>query len=155
MILLGHPTGPDDGSLQSAVSEFFFPRYLGGRTWVNLRERCYPSFLDAIYDLVPEEQRFICMNQWVYQHSYSNHLETDAANSASDDTMGLKDRYVTVLSKIYERARDHGGFIESGWIMELLQTHLTELVDFMVQKFPTGPHFYTGHVNYDRLASNS
>lgn len=127
---------------------------MGGRTWVNLRERCYPSFLDVLYDLVPEEQRFLCMNQWIYHTCYSNHVDTAAVAGAADDTLGLKDRFVTILARIYEHARDSGGFIEREWIMELLQTHLTGLVDFMVQKFPAGAHFYTGHVNYERIASN-
>ena len=152
---MGRRTHADDGPLSEAIEEFFFPRYLGGKTWSNLRDRCYPSFLDVIYDLVPEEQRFLCMNQWLYQECYTNHVGSpEAVVGTEEDTFGLKDKFVTILSEIFEHARDQGGFIESGWIAELLQVHLTGLVDHMVRKFPAGPHFFTGNINYTRIASN-
>ena len=77
-----------------------------------------------------------------------------AVVGAEEDTFGLKDKFVLILSEIYHHARDQGGFIESEWISDLLQLHLTGLVDHMVQKFPAGPHFFTGNVDYSRIASN-
>lgn len=95
------------------------------------------------------------MNQWLYQECYTNHVGSpEAVVGTEEDTFGLKDKFVTILSEIFEHARDQGGFIESGWIAELLQVHLTGLVDHMVRKFPAGPHFFTGNINYTRIASN-
>ena len=128
---------------------------MDGETWINFREKCLPSFLDLLTDLIPEEQRLICVNQWVYQKSFPDHAYApDVTNDANDDTLGLKDHFIAVMSAIYDRARDHVSIVESDWLIELLQRHLPGLMTFLDEKFPTGQTFFTGHLNYARLASN-
>ena len=128
---------------------------MGGETWMNLREKCFPSFLDLLTDLIPEEQRLICVNQWVYHECFNSHVcAPDVTNTTNDDTLGLKDTFVTVMSAIYARARDHLAVVESDWLIELLQQHLPGLIEYLTNKFPTGPTFFTGHLDYARLASN-
>ena len=72
----------------------------------------------------------------------------------TEDTAGLKDKFVTIIARVYENARDHGGLIESDWLNGLLVEHLPGLINHLTQKFPTGPHFYTGHLDYDRISAN-
>ena len=122
---------------------------------MNLREKCFPTFLDILWDLTPEEQRFICINQWLYHDCFGEHMASDrVVSGATEDTMGLKDEFVNFLATLFEHARDTGGLIESVWITELVQQRLPGLHEYMHQKFPTGPHFYTGNLNYSRIASN-
>ena len=154
-IFLGRENDENAGSIEPAVMEFFFPRFMDGETWLNFRDRCLPSFLDLLTDLIPEEQRLICVNQWVYQKSFTDHAYApDVTNTTNDDTMGLKDKFIAVMSAIYNRARDHVSIVESDWLIDLLQRHLPGLLLFLEEKFPTGQTFFTGHLDYARLASN-
>ena len=155
LVFLGRENREDDGSLESAVSEFFFPRHLGGVTWMNLREKCLPSFLDLVSDFITEEQRLICINEWVYQKSFVEHAYSpDVTANNNEDTLGLKDAFITVMSAMYERARDSAAMIESEWLLELFQQHLPRMIAFLLEKFPEGPTFHTGHLNYTRIGSN-
>ena len=155
LIFLGRENDENDTSMESAVAEFFFPSYMGGETWMNFREKCYPAFLDLLTDLVTEEQRLICINQWIYHSCYDNHaFNPDVTNTVNDDTMGLKDVFITVMSSIYERARDHVAIVDSEWLVSLLQQHLPALVAHLQEKFPNGQTFFTGHLNYARISSN-
>ena len=78
----------------------------------------------------------------------------DGSAPVVEDTFGLKDVFITILSAIYTRARDNGGLITSDWIHILLQQHLPGLNRHLALKFPTGDTFHTGHVNYARIGSN-
>ena len=152
-LLLGCPTCPQD--LTSAVSDLFFPRYLGGSTWINLREKCYPAFLDAITDLVTEEQRLICINKWIYHDCYNEFLASDqAVTGATEDTMGLKDIFIALLTDIYHHARDNSGMFNSDWLQLTLQRHLPSLVQHLREKFPEGNTFRTGYLQFTRVCSN-
>ena len=152
-LFLGRPTCPDD--LKSAVEEFFFPRALGKDTWINLREKVYPSFLDLICDLIPDRQRIIFINEWIYHTCFTAHTDAlDGSIEVTEDTFGLKDIFITILSEIYTRARDNGGLINSDWIYILLQQHLPQLVQELSRKFPSGDTFQTRYVNYTRVSSN-
>ena len=152
-LFLGRPTCPD--ALESAVEEFFFPRSLGKDTWINLREKAYPSFLDVICDLVTERQRIICMNEWIYHSCFTSHTDSlDGSVEVTEETFGLKDVFVNILSGIYTRARDNGGLITADWIYILLQQHLPSLIRHLNLKFPTGETFHTGHINITRVSSN-
>ena len=44
--------------------------------------------------------------------------------------------------------------LESNWLLELLQRHLPGLISYLDERFPAGPTFHTGHLNYARIASN-
>ena len=155
LVFLGRENNENEGGLETAVAEFFFPRHLGTETWLNLREKCFPSFLDLLTDYVTEEQRLISINEWTYQKSFTEHAYSpDVTTSDNEDTLGLKDAFITVMSATYERARDNAAVVESDWLLELLQRHLPGLVSFLLEKFPDGPTFHTGHMNYARIASN-
>ena len=152
-LFLGRPTCPD--ALDSAVEEFFFPRHLGRDTWINLREKVYPSFLDIICDLIPDRQRIIFINEWLYHTCFSAHTDSlDDSVEVNEDTFGLKDVFVNILTSIYTRARDNGGLITSDWIYILLQQHLPSLTRELNLKFPTGDTFLTRYVNFPRISSN-
>ena len=141
--------------MDSAVEEFFFPRSLGKDTWINLREKAYPSFLDAICDLIPERQRIIFINEWIYHSCFTAHTDSLAdSDGVTEETFGLKDVFITILSSIYSRARDNAGLINSDWIYILLQQHLPVLVRELNLKFPVGNTFQTCYINFARVSSN-
>ena len=136
-LLLGCPTCPQD--LTSAVAELFFPRHLGGATWINLREKCFPSLLDAISDFVTEEQRLICINKWIYHDCYNEFLASEqAVRGADEDTMGLKDIFVTLLTEIYHHARDNGGMFNSDWFPMDQSKRTLQISNLVHLKFKPG-----------------
>ena len=141
--------------MDSAISEFFFPRALGKDTWINLREKAYPSFLDVICDLIPERQRIIFINEWIYHSCFTAHTDAlDDSDGVDEETFGLKDVFVNILTAIYTRARDNGGLITSDWIYILLQQHLPNLIRELNTNFPVGNTFQTRYVNFTRVSSN-
>ena len=137
------------------MSKLFFPDHLGGATWINLREKCFPAFLDAISDFITEEQRLIAINQWIYQDCYNAYLASDqAVSGCSEDTMGLKDVFVRFLTEIYHHARANSGMFNSDWFPIALQRHLPWLTNHMRQKFPEGNTFRSGYLQFARISSN-
>ena len=152
-LFFGQPGG--QGDLEPAVEEFFFPRRLKGDTWLNLREKAFPAFLDIVCDLATERQRILCINQWIYHTCFQDHVtSSNELPTRSEDTFGLKDRFVSILSTLYDRARANGGLVTSDCINTVLQSKLPRLVTHMRQKFPEGNTFHSGHLNFARLASN-
>ena len=95
------------------------------------------------------------MNEWIYHSCFTSHTDSlDGSVEVTEETFGLKDVFVNILSGIYTRARDNGGLITADWIYILLQQHLPSLIRHLNLKFPTGETFHTGHINITRISSN-
>ena len=141
--------------LKPAVAEFFFPRYLKGDTWVNLREKMYPAFLDVLCDLIPDRQRIIFINQWLYQDCMQDHItSSNELVCRTEDTFGLKDKFIDILSLILDRARTNDGHVTSDCIQGLIQQHFPSLAKLLRKMFPNGETFKSGKLSYPRIVSN-
>ena len=120
-----------------------------------MREKAFPAFLDVICDLATERQRIICINEWTYHSCFKEHVtSSNELPCRTEDTFGLKDKFVKVLSTLYSHARVNGGLVTSDCVNNALQAHLPKLVAHLRVKFPEGNTFHTGHLNFTRLASN-
>ena len=72
----------------------------------------------------------------------------------TEDSFGLKDKIVEILSKIYDRARTNGGLVSSDCVKGAIQQNLPRLIKLLQKNFPEGETFRSGKLNFARLASN-
>lgn len=141
--------------MKPAIAEFFFPRYLKGDTWVNLRDKVYPSLLDVLCDLVPDRQRVIFINHWLYHECMQDHITgSNELMCRTEDTFGLKDKFIEILSTIFDRARTNDGHVTSDCIQGLIQQYLPNLASLLRKMFPNGQTYKSGKLNYPRIVSN-